>query len=116
MAVETDEEEEEAVLDELGGESYDTHLYPYSLLPCQDEDEEDEEEDEEGSSLPSDLKEGRNSQLTVGYKGDRSYVVRGDKIGVFRHKPGEVEYVASIANIMDMKGKKFDPQNVCLPS
>ncbi|KAI0005015.1 VID27 cytoplasmic protein [Russula compacta] len=97
MTVETDEDEEEAVLDELG-----------------DEDEEDEEEDEEGSSLPSGLKEGRNSQLTIGYKGDRSYVVRGDKIGVFRHKPGEVEYVASIANIMDMKGKKFDPQNVML--
>ena len=67
-----------------------------------------------GSSLPSGPKEGRNSQLTVGYKGDRSYVVRGDKIGVFRHKPDDVEYVASIANITDMKGKKFDPKNVRL--
>ncbi|KAH9999878.1 VID27 cytoplasmic protein [Russula vinacea] len=97
MTVETDDDEEEAVLDELG-----------------DEDEEEEEEDRGGSSLPSGLKEGRNSQLTVGYKGDRSYVVRGDKIGVFRHKPDEVEYVASIANITDMKGKKFDPKNVML--
>jgi hypothetical protein len=42
-------------------------------------------------------------------------VVRGDKIGVFRHKSDDVEYVASIANITDMKGKKFDPKNVCLP-
>ncbi|KAI0304103.1 VID27 cytoplasmic protein-domain-containing protein [Russula brevipes] len=96
MSVETDEDEEEAVLDELGDE---------------DEDEEDEEE---SSSLPADLKGGRNSQLTVGYKGDRSYVVRGDRIGVFRHKPDEVEYVASIANITDTKGKKFDPKNVML--
>ncbi|KAI0254692.1 VID27 cytoplasmic protein [Lactifluus subvellereus] len=96
MAVETDEDEEEAVLDELG-----------------DEDE-DEEEEEEGTGQPAGPKEGRNSQLTVGYKGDRSYVVRGDKIGVFRHKPDEVEYVASIANITDMKGKKFDPKNVML--
>jgi hypothetical protein len=96
MTVETDDDEEEAVLDELG-----------------DEDEEEEDE-REGSSLPSGPKEGRNSQLTVGYKGDRSYVVRGDKIGVFRHKPDEVEYVASIANITDMKGKKFDPKNVML--
>jgi hypothetical protein len=78
-----------------------------------DEDEDEEDEGAEGSTLPSDPKEGRNSQLTVGYKGDRSYVVRGDKIGVFRHKPDEVEYVASIANITDMKGKKFDPKNVC---
>jgi len=97
MAVETDEDEEEAVLDELG-----------------DEDEDEEDEGAEGSTLPSGPKDGRNSQLTVGYKGDRSYVVRGDKIGVFRHKPNEVEYVASIANITDMKGKKFDPKNVML--
>jgi hypothetical protein len=30
MAVETDEDEEEAVLDELGGECYDTYYNPYS--------------------------------------------------------------------------------------
>jgi len=80
-----------------------------------DEDEDDEDEEAGGSTLPSGPKEGRNSQLSVGYKGDRSYVVRGDKIGVFRHKPDEVEYVASIANITDMKGKKFDPKNVRFP-
>jgi VID27 C-terminal WD40-like domain len=78
-----------------------------------DEDE-DEEEDEDGIRPPPGPKEGRNSQLTVGYKGDRSYVVRGDKIGVFRHKQDEVEYVASIANITDMTGKKFDPKSVRL--
>src|SRR5712671_331671 len=55
-----------------------------------DEDEDDEDEEAGGSTLPSGPKEGRNSQLSVGYKGDRSYVVRGDKIGVFRHKPDEV--------------------------
>ena len=87
---------------------------PDSLLLRLDEDE-DEEGEGEGSRLPSGPKEGRNSQLTVGYKGDRSYVLRGDKIGVFRHKPDEVEYVASIANITDMKGKKFDPKNVRFP-
>jgi hypothetical protein len=76
--------------------------------------DEDEDEDEvaEGSRPPAGPQEGRNSQLTVGYKGDRSYVVRGDKIGVFRLKPDDVEYVASIANITDMKGKKFNPKNV----
>jgi hypothetical protein len=27
----------------------------------------------------------QNSALAVGYKSNRSFVVRGDKIGVFRH-------------------------------
>ena len=27
----------------------------------------------------------KNSALAVGYKSDRSFVVRGDKIGVFKH-------------------------------
>jgi len=27
----------------------------------------------------------KNSELAVGYKSDRSFVVRGDKIGVFKH-------------------------------
>jgi hypothetical protein len=30
MGVETDEDEEEAVLDELGGKCHDTYFYPYS--------------------------------------------------------------------------------------
>jgi hypothetical protein len=90
-----------------------THTH-YYLAADEDEEEEEEEEEEEGTGPPTGLKEGRNSQLSVGYKGDRSYVVRGDKIGVFRHKADEVEYVASIANITDMKGKKFDPKNVSL--
>lgn len=27
----------------------------------------------------------RNSALAVGYKSDRSFVIRGDRIGVFKH-------------------------------
>ena len=34
MAVETDEDEEEAVLDELGGECCNTYYCPYSYLLC----------------------------------------------------------------------------------
>ncbi len=82
---------------------------------CAADEDEDEDEITEDNGPPAGFQEGRNSQLTVGYKGDRSYVVRGDKIGVFRHKPDDVEYVASIANLTDMKGKKFDPKNVRPP-
>lgn len=48
----------------------------------------------------------------VGYKGDRSYVVRGNKIGVFDHSADhEVKYFKSVANIA-VKGKSFKPKNV----
>lgn len=57
----------------------------------------------------------RNSQLTVGYKGDRSYVVRGNNIGVFNHSPGSnVKYYATISKIATPKGKDFKPKNVRL--
>jgi VID27 C-terminal WD40-like domain len=55
----------------------------------------------------------RNSQLTVGYKGDRSYVLRGNNIGVFRHSNDEkVNYYATISKIATPKGKEFDPSQV----
>ena len=54
----------------------------------------------------------KNKQLTVGYKGDRSYVLRGNHVGVFRHTRDGVKYYATISGIADMKGKKFDPKNV----
>jgi len=59
------------------------------------------------------MREGHNSQLTVGYKGDRSYVVRGNNIGVFRHTKDGVKYYATISRLADTKGKNFVPKNVC---
>jgi len=44
--------------------------------------DEDEEYDNPESGIADD---GQNSALAVGYKSDRSFVVRGDKIGVFKH-------------------------------
>ncbi|KAG6866460.1 hypothetical protein C0991_003978 [Blastosporella zonata] len=76
-----------------------------------DEDEEDEEGDMPTALPGSD----RNSQLTVGYKGDRSYVVRGNHIGVFSHSVGDaVKYCATISNLATPKGKQFTPQHVML--
>jgi hypothetical protein len=48
----------------------------------------------------------------VGYKGDRSYVVRGDNIGVFNHLANEVKYHATISRIATPGGKSFKPTNV----
>lgn len=56
---------------------------------------------------------GRNEQLTVGYKGDRSFVVRGSTIGVFSHAgQSEVKYVGSIKQVATPKGKAFKPSQV----
>lgn len=74
-------------------------------------EEEDVEEEEEGPPLTAGGD--RNSQLTVGYKGDRSYVVRGNNIGVFNHSAGnEVKYYATISKLATPKGKEFKPKNV----
>ena len=74
--------------------------------------DDDEGEDEDASSIPRVSGE-RNSMLTVGYKGDRSYVVRGNNIGVFSHTgDNQVKYFATISKIATPKGKEFKPQEV----
>lgn len=75
------------------------------------EPSEDEEEEEDVAS-PA-LQGERNSQLTVGYKGDRSYVVRGNNIGVFSHTGhNQVKYHATISKVSTPKGKEFKPHEV----
>ncbi|USW55950.1 Putative quinoprotein amine dehydrogenase, beta chain [Septoria linicola] len=72
----------------------------------------DEEEDD-----PVNLDEDGNvnSQLAVGANVDRSFVVRGNKIGVFKHtEDNKLEFNTSINNVANMKGKKFAPSKVML--
>lgn len=85
-------------------------------LDKSDDEEEPEEEYPEDEDAPPPLAKGeRNSQLTVGYKGDRSYVVRGNSIGVFRHTgDNEVKYHATIGKLATPKGKEFNPKHVML--
>ena len=117
--IEDDQVEEEAVMDELDGNG-NTRLFlsrPNTSFPVGDSEEEEEEvqEDEEEDRLPEELANGgKNSQLAVGFKGDRSYVVRGNNIGVFRHSGDQdrVKYYATIGNITSPKGKKFNPKKV----
>lgn len=84
----------------------------FVFLTITEQSEEEEEEEEEGSSVPRFSGE-RNSMLTVGYKGDRSYVVRGNNIGVFSHTgDNQVRYFATISKISTTKGKEFKPREV----
>jgi len=96
----------------------------------EEEDEEDEEEvgstndqrsehydsDESEDDVDSGPKDGaENSQLAVGYKHDRSFVVRGNKIGVFKHTDdNQLQFSTTISNIQTPKGKAFNPNKVML--
>lgn len=88
------EQEEEESGDDLHSEHYDT----------------DEEEDD----VSKGLRDGnQNSQLAVGYKHDRSFVVRGSKIGIFKHTPQNgLEFSTSINKVATPKGKLFEPKRV----
>ena len=94
-----------------------------------EEDEEDEAEDalagsssydEENSESDSEKfsnAKGKNQKLTVGYKNDRSFVVRGDMIGVFKHTDdNKIKWQTSINRVSDLKGKSFTPKKVSLSS
>lgn len=80
----------------------------------QDSDSTDDQDDNELSYTESNDK-GENSQLAVGYKHDRSYVLRGNKIGVFHHmNDDQLEYVTTINKIQTPKGKLFQPSKIML--
>ncbi|KAF2759980.1 vacuolar import and degradation protein [Pseudovirgaria hyperparasitica] len=95
----------------------------------EDEDEYDESEDDstaqqsehyDSDESEDDVevrdKDGNvNSQLAVGYKHDRSFVVRGSKIGVFKHTPdNHLQFTTNISKVATPKGKLFSPTKVML--
>jgi len=82
----------------------------------EDEDEEKEEENDEDEESGEEFEEKgvRNSLLSVGYKTDRSFVVRGSKIGVFKNTPNKVKYQTQLQRIKDKDGKVFSPKRIML--
>lgn len=92
-----------------------------------DEDEQEDGEDDGQRSEHYDTDESEddvvvreddghvNSQLAVGYKHDRSFVVRGSKIGVFKHTPhNNLEFSTNISKVETPGGKLFSPKKVML--
>lgn len=83
-----------------------------------DTEVEDDDDKKQGGDAPAMMPvdasdRNQNSQLTVGYKFDRSFVVRGNKIGVFKHTDDDqLEFATTINNIMTPKGKEFNPRKV----
>lgn len=99
------------------------------LADLQEEEEEEDEDEEEESSNASGFesseeheefaarsgKGGKNEKLTIGYKHDRSFVTRGDMIGVFKHTAdNQLKFATSINKVSDMKGKSFTPKKLML--
>lgn len=95
----------------------------------EEEEEELEEDDEEGlrsdaydSEEDSDVEQDKasgdiNSQLAVGYKHDRSFVVRGSKIGVFSHTAdNRLKFNTNISKVTTPSGKLMSPKKVMLHS
>jgi len=77
---------------------------------------EDYDEDEDEDDVVTRNEDGTvNSQLAVGYKHDRSFVVRGSKIGVFKHTPdNQLQFSTNISKVATPNGKLFSPTKVML--
>lgn len=72
--------------------------------------------DEEQDDFETQPKDGNtNKAIAVGYKHDRSFVVRGSQIGVFKHTPANnLEFSTNISKIETPKGTLFSPKKVML--
>lgn len=107
----TEEEEEEAAKEDLEEDSESDQEAVRNEE--YDSDEEHDNTDVKGKGKDADV----NSQLAVGYKHDRSFVVRGSKIGVFKHTPNNhLEFSTNISKVQTPGGKLMNPKKVMLHS
>ena len=96
-----EEEEEEPEVEEVENQGQRSEQYD------SDESADDVETKQDDGNV--------NSQLAVGYKHDRSFVVRGSKIGVFKHTPNNnLEFSTNISKVETPGGKLFSPKKVML--
>ncbi|GMM37771.1 Vid27 protein [Saccharomycopsis crataegensis] len=57
----------------------------------------------------------KNKALAVSYSNERSYVVRGNKIGVFKSNDNNsLDFYTAIENIKNTSGKTFTPERIML--
>jgi len=84
----------------------------------EEEKDDDDDDDETESSVPIRTKDEdgiSNSQLAVAFKNDRSFVVRGSKIGVFKSTDdNSLQFATTINNVRSLDGQTFSPQKVML--
>lgn len=98
---------------------------PLEDLEEEEGEEEEEEEyegdrseeydsDEDGDDTAKMADDGDiNSQLAVGFKNDRSFVVRGSRIDVFKHmNDNQIQLATTINKVQMPNGKLFSPAKV----
>lgn len=96
-------------------EDYEEDEQEHSTGLRQGNAEEDYSDDEDYDEIEKMGGKGKNSQLTVGHKSDRTFVVRDNKLGVFKQTTdNELEFQTTIENITTTKGKAFIPQKLML--
>ncbi|KAJ1678793.1 Vacuolar import and degradation protein 27, partial [Spiromyces aspiralis] len=123
-----EEDEPEMGDDDLYYEKHPEREYVRQEWPEADEGSEksgeDDDEDEEDEGDDGDAPDGKgrewksnykNSQLAVGYQHDRSFVLRGNQIGVFKHTDDDrLEFDTTINRIDDTNGNEFLPNHMML--
>lgn len=84
-----------------------------AVAPAYDSESESDSENETNRRAPSGGMSGKNKLLAVGFNHDRSFIVRGDNIGVFRHTDDDkLKYNTTISKVATTKGKRFAPTKV----
>lgn len=104
-----EEEEEEEVDDEYSSKTVNlrTGLHKESFSDSEDEDED--------VNKKNYYKGSQNKNLTVAFKNDRSYVTRGNRIGVFKTTDDDdLEFATAIENLSIGDNKKFTPSKMML--
>lgn len=118
---EDDAEEERAVDRYVRDDDRDAREASASLDQVEEDEEEEEEDDaknagDQPAGMPTITGDhDKNTQLAVGFKFDRSFVVRGNRIGVFKHnEDNQLEFATTINNVSTPGGKNFNPRKVML--
>eukprot|EP01129_Flabellula_baltica_P006832 TRINITY_DN2606_c0_g1_i1.p1 TRINITY_DN2606_c0_g1~~TRINITY_DN2606_c0_g1_i1.p1 ORF type:complete len:884 (-),score=215.21 TRINITY_DN2606_c0_g1_i1:21-2672(-) len=73
-----------------------------------------EHDDEEPINNGQEFLRDKNSILNVGRKSDRSFVIRGEKIGIFKTLTDDIEYQTSISSISTPSKYNFSPKKSML--
>jgi hypothetical protein len=77
-------------------------------------DDESEEEAPARAQKVTSPKGPRNSLLAVGYRTDRSFVVRGSQIGVFKTQDNKLQHATTIDTLKTPGGDLFSPKKIML--
>ena len=106
---------QDLTMEDVPEESEEDQEYEDAVEEGGQESEHYDTDEEEDDVVTRDQDGNVNSQLAVGYKHDRSFVVRGSKIGVFKHTPNNnLEFSTNISKVTTPKGQLFSPKKVML--